>query len=102
LKALASRVHQGDVRYVRVLVQGNYLDSTTGDEYWVTGVKKRGAKRHWAGSGKVLVEAAAIDDMLQALGTTTLDRRVFTLTHDIARTTAAEFVAEENTPLRRQ
>jgi hypothetical protein len=83
-------------------VQGNYLDSATGDEYWVTGVKKRGTNRHWAGSGKVLVEAAAIDDVLQALGTTTLDRHVFAVTHEIAPTTAAEFVAEENAPLRRQ
>ena len=28
----------------------------TGESYWVSGVKKDGQDRHWAGSGKVLIE----------------------------------------------
>ena len=81
--------------------QGNYIDSATGAEYWVSGVKRRGTNRHWAGSGKILVEATALPDVLQALGTDSLDPHVFALTHAIAPTTAADFVAKENAPLRR-
>ncbi|MGH9566063.1 MAG: hypothetical protein ACRD4I_08780, partial [Candidatus Angelobacter sp.] len=39
---------------------GNYVDMETGESFWVSGVKKNGEDRHWAGSGKVLVEAAAV------------------------------------------
>ncbi len=28
---------------------GNYFEIGTGEEYWVSGVKKRGVNRHWAG-----------------------------------------------------
>ena len=37
-------------------VTGNYFDLATGDEYWVSGIKKQGTNRHWAGSGKIAVE----------------------------------------------
>lgn len=43
---------------------GNYVDMETGESFWVSGVKKNGQDRHWAGSGKVLVEAAAVADYL--------------------------------------
>ena len=82
-------------------VQGNHIDSATRAEYWVSGVKKRGTNRHSAGSGKILVEAAAVSDLLQVLGTEALDLNVFAITNDIKPTSAAEFVAEENAPLPR-
>jgi len=82
-------------------VQGNYIDSATEAEYWVSGVKKRGTNRHRAGSGTVLVEAAAVPDVLLALGTDALDPKVFAVTREIRPTSAAEFVAKENAPLRR-
>jgi hypothetical protein len=37
---------------------GNYFDRETGESFWVSSVKKNGRDRHWAGSGKVMVEAA--------------------------------------------
>ncbi|ETW93073.1 MAG: hypothetical protein ETSY1_40850 [Candidatus Entotheonella factor] len=37
-------------------VAGNYYDVTTGEEYWVSGVKRDGADRHWAGSGLVHID----------------------------------------------
>ena len=43
---------------------GNYVDVETGDSFWVSGVKKNGEDRHRAGSGKVLVEAAALPGYL--------------------------------------
>jgi lactam utilization protein B len=33
---------------------GNYVDMETGESFWVSGVKKNGEDRRWAGSGKVL------------------------------------------------
>ena len=37
-------------------IRGNYYDVETGDEYWVSGVKKDGSDRHWAGSGPVEID----------------------------------------------
>lgn len=52
---------------------GNYIDMETGESFWVSGVKKDGQDRHWAGSGKVLVEEAAVAAYLRAIGAKTLD-----------------------------
>ncbi|WP_041855404.1 hypothetical protein [Candidatus Korobacter versatilis] len=65
---------------------GNYVDMETGESFWVSGVKKNGQDRHWAGSGKVLVEAAALADYLKAIGTTTLDRSRCEVTETIQAT----------------
>jgi hypothetical protein len=51
----------------------NYIDMETGESFWVSGVKKNGQDRHWAGSGKVQIEAAAVPDYLKATGAQTLD-----------------------------
>ncbi len=37
----------------------NYLDVSSGEEFWVSGVKRRGSNRHWAGGGRVEVDADA-------------------------------------------
>ena len=34
----------------------NYIDVETGEEYWISGVKKNGADRHWAGHGKIMID----------------------------------------------
>jgi hypothetical protein len=41
-------------------VGGNHIDLDSGDEYWVSGVSKRGVNRHWAGSGTIMIEASAV------------------------------------------
>jgi hypothetical protein len=38
-------------------VIGNYRCIEDGNEYWISGVKKRYTNRHWAGGGKVTVVA---------------------------------------------
>ena len=35
----------------------NYINPETGIEYWISGPKKNGKDRHWAGGGPVYVEA---------------------------------------------
>jgi len=37
-------------------ISGNYFDVDTGEEFWVSGVKKRGTNRHSAGSGAVQID----------------------------------------------
>ena len=65
---------------------GNYFDMETGESFWVSGVKKNGEDRHWAGSGKILVEAAALSDYLKVIGAKTLDRTRCEVTDAIRQT----------------
>ena len=37
-------------------IGANFYDLRTGDEYWVSGIKKDGTDRHWAGKGPVHVD----------------------------------------------
>jgi hypothetical protein len=37
-------------------ISANHRDIETGEEYWVSGVKKDGEDRHWAGSGPVEID----------------------------------------------
>src|SRR6266508_3330305 len=55
-RGLTLRRHQG--------VAGNHVDVTTGDEYWVSGVKKDGTDRHWAGGGPVEIDPDVLDEYL--------------------------------------
>ena len=40
-------------------VAGNYIDVETGDEYWISGVKKEATNRHWAGGGEIQIDEDA-------------------------------------------
>jgi len=63
---------------------GNYAGYK--GEYWVSGVKKNGEDRHWAGSGKVLVETAAVSEYLKTIGAKSLDPSRCKVTHSIVAT----------------
>ncbi len=77
-------------------ISGNHEDIETGEEYWVSGVKKQGLNRHRAGGGKVLVEAAAVEAFLEHSGGLELDSAHFQVTHDITSTDISKFVELEN------
>ena len=55
------RIHGGGSR-------GNHVDVETGEEFWVSGVKKDGTDRHWAGSGAVEIDDDARDEYERLLG----------------------------------
>lgn len=60
-------------------VSGNYFDVETGEEYWISSVKKDGTDRHWAGNGKIIIDKKIVEEYLAAVGATALDSRRFTV-----------------------
>ncbi|MEH6808418.1 MAG: hypothetical protein V7651_06165 [Hyphomonas oceanitis] len=42
-------------------VAGNFVDVENGDEYWVSGIKKRGSNVHWAEGVAVVIDDDARD-----------------------------------------
>lgn len=54
--------------------RGNYVDIESGDEYWISGVKKNGEDRHWAGNGKVIIDSKILHDYLEIMGGTEIDK----------------------------
>jgi len=43
-------------------VKGNHFDEDTGDEYWISGIKKKRSNTHWAESTKVSIDDDAMDE----------------------------------------
>src|SRR5262245_2793348 len=79
-------------------VSGNYYDIESGEEYWISDVKRRGQDRHWAGTGKVTVEASVVDEYLEVTGAKELDPSRFVIAHDIKPTDPVKFHILENQP----
>lgn len=61
-------------------ISGNYFDLESGDEYWVSGVKKDMSDRHQFGGGKIFVEKRILSDYLQVIGRTELPKSGYELT----------------------
>lgn len=43
-------------------ISGNFIDVETRDEYWVSGIKKRGSNVHWAESVEVKIDDDAVEE----------------------------------------
>lgn len=43
-------------------IGANYFELDTGEEYWISGPKKNGQDRHWAGSGHVEIDADVAEE----------------------------------------
>lgn len=56
---------------------GNFMDVETGDVYWISGVKKDGDDRHWAGGGKITIDKKVIREYLTIIGKSQLDESKF-------------------------
>jgi hypothetical protein len=79
---------------------GNYVDMESGEYFWISGVKKNGQDRHWAGSGKVLVEAAALAEYLKAIKAKALDTSRCEVTNSIRETDIERLSELQNKPLK--
>jgi len=58
-------------------ISGNHYDIETGEEYWISGIKKNGSDRHWAGHGKIVLEKAIVTDYLEITGQQAIDKGRF-------------------------
>ncbi len=76
-------------------IAGNYYDIESGDEYWISGIKKNGADRHWAGGGKIMIDRNMIDLYLSLVDFNSLDKNRFELV-DILPTDKQKFAELEN------
>ena len=85
-------------RAVRGGVEGNHYDIDTGEEYWVSGVKKTGLDRHWAGSGVVRIEAGVVAEYLRLTGSPSLGKH-FEVIQDLEEPDPSKFVAQETAKL---
>ena len=55
----------------------NYVDIENGDEYLISGLKKRESNRHWAGRGKIAIDRRAIKKYLELIGEKELPMNLF-------------------------
>jgi len=77
-------------------VAGNHFDIETGEEYWISSVKKDGADRHWAGVGKIGIEVAAVKEYLKLVEKDALDVSKFEVLNDIVPTDISKFNEMQN------
>lgn len=43
-------------------IGANYFDVESGEEYWISGPKKNGQDRHWAGGGPIHIDLDVIEE----------------------------------------
>ncbi|MGB3778422.1 MAG: hypothetical protein WA960_08680 [Tunicatimonas sp.] len=55
-------------------IAGNFYDLESGNEYWVSGIKKDGTDRHWTGGGKIMIDRELIDLYLSKVNFDELDK----------------------------
>ena len=58
-------------------VGANYYDIENGDEYWISGLKKRESNRHWAGHGTIMIDRRAVPAFLSLIGEEVLPAHLF-------------------------
>lgn len=73
----------------------NYYDLENREGYWISGIKKNGQDRHWAGGGKIMIDKSIKDDYLKLVDFDTLDPNIFELV-DIKPTDKKKFMELEN------
>ena len=74
---------------------GVCMDIVSRELYWISGVKKNGQDRHWAGNGKIMIDKKVIDEYLSVIGVQNLDLKKY-IPVDIEKTDKQKFVKIEN------
>jgi len=74
---------------------GNHFDIETGEEYWVSGVKKNGQNRHWCGGGKIMIDKNSVEEYLKLVDFDILDQNNFTII-EFSKTNKNRFNDMEN------
>jgi hypothetical protein len=73
-------------------------DLESGETYWVSGIKKNGKDRHWAGNGKIMIDREIVTDYLKLSGLENLDLKKYELV-TIKETDKQKFIDIENRTL---
>ena len=55
----------------------NYIDIESGEEYWISGLKKKESNRHPAGQGKIMIDRRAVPQYLSVIGEKELPLNLF-------------------------
>ena len=77
---------------------GNHYDLESGDAYWISSVKRNGEDRHWAGSGTITIEAAAVAEYLELTSQESLNPKRYSVSHELEPSDPSKFVTIENDP----
>ena len=81
-------------------ISGNHIDLETGEEYWISGVKKKGTDRHSAGTGIIEIDESVISEYLALRGLTSLTKGkyvIVNLDNEPAKETSKEFENQRST-----
>lgn len=54
----------------------NYFDIVSGEEYWISGIKKNNQDRHWAGSGSVNIDKQFVTSYLDEMNLEVLPKNL--------------------------
>ncbi len=76
-------------------IGGNHHDMESGEVYWISGVKKDGMDRHWAGSGKIKIDKAVISEYLAIIKKETLPKNKFEIV-ELNNTSPKELINQIN------
>ncbi|MBL4617489.1 MAG: hypothetical protein JKY46_07305 [Robiginitomaculum sp.] len=57
-------------------IAGNHYELQTGDEYWVSGIKKNNQDRHLCGGGPIIIDDLAIGQYLNETGSSQLPKNM--------------------------
>lgn len=58
-------------------INANHFDIETGEEYWISGVKKNGQDRHWCGGGQIMLDKNSMEEYLKLVDFNIIDERHF-------------------------
>ena len=58
-------------------ISGNYYEIESGDEYWISGVKKNQKDRHKFGGGKIFVEKRILNEYLKIVNLQNLNPKLY-------------------------
>lgn len=58
-------------------MMGNFYEIQSGDEYWISGVKKNQSDRHIYGNGKIYVERRVLSDYLKIINQAQLNSKKY-------------------------
>ena len=73
----------------------NYFDLEHRQAYWISGIKKNGEDRHWAGGGKVKIDQQVVDEYLSIVDFDKLDKTKYEIV-EIPKTDKSKLNQLEN------